>query len=66
MFTNVSLTGTGIIIFLISAGLEYFGIVVDENIVANAVNGFVSVLAFATIIVGQLRRSDLSFGFWRK
>jgi uncharacterized membrane protein len=66
MFTNVSLTGTGIIIFLISAGLEYFGIVVDENIVANAVNGFVSVLAFATIIVGQLRRSDLSFGFWRE
>lgn len=66
MFTNVSLTGTGIIIFLISAGLEYFGIVVDENIVANAVNGFVSVLAFAAIIVGQLRRSDLSFGFWRE
>jgi len=66
MLNTVSLTGTGVLISLLAMGLKYFGIVVDENQVAAFVNNLAQIVAFVMIIVGQVRRKDLSFGLLRK
>ncbi len=62
----VSLTGIGVLVMLIEWILKFFGLEVSVDGITEAVNGFISFIAFVMIIVGQVRRRDLEFGLVRK
>lgn len=66
MFTSISMAGTGLVVTLIETILRLFGFEFAEGSVFAAVNGIVIAVGFVLMIVGQLRRKDLLWGFLRK
>lgn len=65
MFQNVSMTGTGIAVYLVGLALNHAGINYDAGQLAGAVDGAFVVVGFVLTIWGQLRRRDLSMGLFR-
>ena len=65
-FTNVSMTGTGAAVLIITIILQLLGVEVVEGSVQEVVVAAVEVVSFAMVIAGQLRRKDLRFGFLRR
>ena len=65
MFKNVSMAGTGILTFVIIGLLSHFGIIATDSQIAGYIADVVTVTSWLLIIWGQLRRSDLTWGFWR-
>lgn len=66
MFNNVSMTGSGVIVYIIAFALSYFGVLnVDNSQIARAVEAASQVIGFLMIVWGQIRRNDLQYGLWR-
>lgn len=66
-FTSISMAGTGgAIVVILNAIFPLFGIEVPEGSVEAALEGFLNVVGFILLIVGQVRRKDLSIGLIRK
>lgn len=65
MFQNVSMTGTGIAVYLIGLALSNAGLNYDAGQLAGAVDGAFVIVGFVLTIWGQLRRADLSMGLFR-
>lgn len=66
MFANVSMTGTGIVVYIIGLVLFHSGINFDAGQLEGAVQGAFTLGGFLMMIWGQVSRKDLSWGFWRK
>lgn len=66
MFNNFSMTGTGLAVVIITAGLAHFGIVPADGQIVNLINDGLTVVGWVLTVWGQLSRADLSWGFWRK
>lgn len=61
------MTGSGIVIFAVMAGLKYLNVNgVSEDQVAGAIANGVQLLSFVMMLWGQIRRSDLYLGLVRK
>ncbi len=65
MFTSVSMTGTGLVVLLITYALQWLGVSFDQNQIAIIVKDVVEVVGWVLTIWGQLRRKDLSMGLFR-
>lgn len=65
MFTNISMTGTGLAVIIITYVLQWLGVQFDANQVTVIVKDVIEVVGWLLTIIGQLKRQDLSFGFWR-
>ena len=63
---NLSLTGIGLIVTILSFAAKYFKVDADEGQVTEAVESAVKVIGFITVIIGQLRRKDLIGGIVRR
>lgn len=63
--TNVSLAGSGILALVVAEVLRWGGI---DNIgdPASAFDGLLTFIGWVALIYGQLRRKDLTIGFFRK
>jgi len=69
MFTNISMTGAGVItgfLPLIMLALNFFGVDVAEEQVVSALNGLLGFISLVLLVIGQMRRKDLNFGIMRK
>jgi len=66
MFTNVSMTGTGILTIILSYILSVLGVNAETSQIASWVASMINLLGLIWVIWGQLRRKDLSVGFFRK
>lgn len=73
MFNNHSMTGVGLAVIIITTILNFFGIVPAVDQVSKIIGDILTVVDDCAIVVGwlltiwgQLRRTDLSFGLWRK
>jgi len=60
------MAGTGTLITLFVMVFNLLGIEVLETDIQKALEGFVAILGLVYLIVGQIRRKDLSYGFFRK
>lgn len=65
MIHKFSKGGVSMAVFIISI-FSIFGFEVPEEMVENAVMGVVAILSLAGWIYGQIDRSDLKFGLFRK
>lgn len=63
---NVSMTGAGMLAFIIIIGLKYFGIVGVDDQVMKIATDIIQDGSFVIMIIGQLRRPDLHFGMIRR
>jgi len=66
MFTNVSMTGTGIIIYVVGLVLSHFGVTVANDQVSSAVEGGAQLVGLVLTVWGQVRRQDLTLGLIRQ
>ena len=66
MFEKVSMTGTGIAVYVLIEVLSYFNVVVDNATLTAGVVGIVSVASLVLAIFGQLRRKDMKRFLLRK
>lgn len=73
MFNNHSMTGVGLAVIIITTILNFFGIVPAVDQVSKIIGDILTVIDDCAIVVGwlltiwgQLRRTDLTFGLWRK
>lgn len=66
MFTNISMTGTGLLITLIETALRLAGVEFEEGSVVAAVNGVAAAIGLALLVLAQLTRKDLKVGLVRK
>lgn len=73
MFNNHSMTGVGLAVIVITTILNFFGIVPAVDQVSKIIGDILTVIDDCAIVVGwlltiwgQLRRTDLTFGLWRK
>jgi hypothetical protein len=71
MFSNVSMTGTGLIILVLNLALQVLGhFDVHINVLPDQLSAFVDscaqIVSFALMIWGQLRRPDLKMGLVRR
>lgn len=62
---NLSLTGVGIIVFVLMQVLSYFNIVVPQTDVQAVVEAAIQIGSFLAIAYGQYRRKDLQYGLFR-
>ena len=61
------MTGTGIIILVLTLVLHWLGITnFSDNQIAAVAENVVQVAAFVWVIWGQVRRKDLKFGVVRR
>lgn len=65
MFTTVSMTGTGLLVLLVTYALQWLGVQFDANQVTVIVKDVLEVGGWVLTIVGQLRRKDLSMGIFK-
>lgn len=65
MFTSMSMTGSGILTVGLGALLGWLGVNADTSQISGWVNSAIEVAGLVMVIVGQFRRKDLSWGFWR-
>lgn len=66
MFNSTSMTGSGLVAFLLIVGLKYLGIVNVDDQVVKLVTDVIENGSFLLMIFGQVRRKDLKFGLIRK
>lgn len=66
MFTETSMTGTGMIITVLVFGAQWLGINFDQSTATVFVKDAVEVIGIVLAVWGQLRRKDLSMGLFRK
>ncbi len=66
MFQNVSMAGSGWLVIVLTYVLGLLGVNADYSEIAGYANNIMGVIGLALIIIGQLRRKDLTLGFWRK
>lgn len=66
MFNKVSMTGTGIIITIITSILSYYKISASGGDIAQAANGIIAVFGLIFMVWGQIRRKDLVNGIKRR
>jgi len=59
-FTETSMTGTGITVFVIIIALHALGIFNADNQVAQIVQNVVQIASFVLMVWGQARRPDIS------
>lgn len=59
------MTGTGLAVIIITYVLQWLGVQFDANQVTVIVKDVIEVVGWLLTIIGQLKRQDLSFGFWR-
>lgn len=60
------MTGTGLLVFLITTGLAHFHFVVPDDQVATFVNSTLHYGSELLMFIGQVRRKDLVAGIYRK
>ena len=60
------MTGVGLVVYVATLLLSWFGVVADTTEVTDFANSLVNVLGFVLMVVGQMRRKDLKWGFLRK
>lgn len=60
------MTGTGLIVSALVFGLPLIGVEVAQGQIAEFVENCIKVIGFVLLVVGQVRRSDLRFGLFRK
>lgn len=65
MFSAVSMTGSGLAVIIITYVLQWLGVQFDANQVTVIVKDVLEVGGWLLMIIGQLKRKDLSYGFWR-
>lgn len=65
MFTNLSMTGSGIAIALVEYLLTVMNVKFEAGSVASFVNSIIVAVSFIFVVWGQMRRKDLSFGLFR-
>lgn len=67
MFTNYSMTGVGGAVYIVALALRALGIdSIEHEQIAQFIVNLAGVVGFVFMVWGQLRRKDLSWGFWRK
>lgn len=65
-FNTVSMTGTGVVIAVITFLFQFFEIEVSNEIITTAVEAVLTLVSFVLLIWGQVRRPDLKAGIVRK
>lgn len=61
------MTGSGIVVYLVMFALKYFNITgIDESQISTFIADIGQVAGFVLLIVGQIRRKDVSFGIIKK
>lgn len=63
---QISVAGAGVYVLIIQMILNLFGITPDAGSVMGVVNGVITVAGWALVIIGQLKRKDLTAGLIRK
>lgn len=63
---TVSMTGTGLLIFVIEVILHALELTPEPGTAAHVANGLVVVASFVALVYGQVRRKDLHWGLFRK
>jgi nucleoside permease NupC len=73
MFLQTSMTGVGLAVVIITTVLNFFGIVPAVDQVSQIVGDILTIVSDCAVVVGwlltiwgQLRRTDLTFGLFRK
>lgn len=66
MFKNISMTGTGVAVYLLALFLNYMGLSYETGTLQGVVDAFLVILGFVWMLYGQMRRKDLFMGLWRK
>ena len=66
MFSKVSTTGAGMLVFTVTSFLGFFDVMVDTEQIAGFVNALAQVIGFLVMVYGQLARKDLIAGIVRK
>ena len=66
MFTTVSMTGSGLLTIALGTVLGWLGVNAEASQLAGWVDAIVKLAGLIMLVIGQLRRKDLSWGFWRK
>ena len=64
--SQLSMTGSGVVVALIVAGLKLFGIEVGGEETAKFVESGATVISFVLMIWGQVRRPELIGGLVRR
>lgn len=65
MFATTSMTGTGLVVFILSNLFMYWGIDFDTGELTEMVNKIILALGAIMTMYGQIRRKDLKWGLWR-
>ncbi len=65
MFKSVSLGGSGWLVLGLLWFLKAIEVDFDESQASHIISITWELVGFLMLIVGQLRRKDLSWGFWR-
>lgn len=66
MFTNLSLTGTGIVVALVTWALGHTGLSLGDDQINLVIKDLFELAGVVMTLVGQIRRGDLHFGLIRK
>ncbi len=65
MFTTVSLTGSGLLVLILTYVLQWLGVQFDANQLTVIIKDALEIAGWLMAIIGQLRRKDLSMGLFR-
>ena len=60
------MAGTGAIITIVVMFAKLLGIEIAESEIQKGVEGLIAMIGLVLLIVGQLRRKDLTLGLFRK
>ena len=66
MFNSVSMTGSGLLTMGLGLLLHWLGVNVETSQIAGWVDSIINVVGLVMLIIGQLKRKDLTFGLFRK
>ncbi len=65
LFSGVSMTGSGMAILAVMYIAQWLGLDFSQTQAATIVKDAIEAVGFVLSIWGQIRRSDLQYGFWR-
>jgi hypothetical protein len=66
MFSTLSLTGSGMLVLLVTNLLAHFNIILGDGQAEQLVTAVLDLAGIVMAIWGQLRRPDLTMGMFRK
>lgn len=66
MFSTISMTGSGIVVYILGLAFSHFGLTIGNEQLTAAVEGGMQVIGLVGLVIGQVRRGDLHFGLFRK